>query len=134
MATKAKQSTNIVAQMLGKLITTLLGIDANQDGKIVWTETLNATQTIVMMALVNIPGFDLQEFKENLRELKENPSARNELIEIFAKEFDLNNDVVEYLIEDTIHYLEDGLTLSERWIKVFKTEEVPGPSKSKTKK
>lgn len=133
MATKAKKSTNIVAQLLGKFITTLLGIDANNDGKIVWVETLNATQTIVMSVLVNYPGFDVEEFKMQLAALKDNPAEREALINTFADEFDLRNDVVEFLIEDTLRYLEDGFTLSERWSKVFKPKEVPGPSKKKTK-
>lgn len=107
-------AVNRVSAFIGMLITSIFTLDANHDSKVTWIEVFNKIQVIGLKALVTFPGFDLAEFKQGLAELKTDSSARKQLIDSFAEQFELSNREAEYLLEDFLRWLEQGVTLYNR--------------------
>lgn len=114
LAVSATNPASPVAGFVGELITGLATLDANRDKKITWLEMINKVQLIGFKALSTFSGFDLAEFKEGIAELYQNTSARKELIEAFIQTFELTNREAEYLLEDFLRWLEQGVTLYNR--------------------
>lgn len=112
-------SARLLGQFVGSTITTISNADANRDGIIQTGEIFGALLSVL---LKGAQVFD--SFEAALRELKEqgNP-AREELLAGLAAEFNITNDELELLIEDTLYFIEDGITLTERWVAYTKKDE-----------
>ena len=108
---------------LGEAITAFSNADANRDGKLQGSE-IAATALSVLIAGVRV--FD--SFDEAIAELRNNGSpARVAFINGLKGKFDLRDDELEFLIEDTISYLEGGVALVERWV-AFRQPAEPQPT------
>lgn len=97
------------------IISGLVTIDANNDGKVDFGEGVSFGSLLFQSVLKHYSS--ISEF---IAEMKNTDSAeRKELIAVFADGFDLPNDEVEILIEDTVIYLEDtaskGIELAKRY-------------------
>lgn len=104
---------------VGEAITSFINADTNRDGKLQGSE-IAATALAVLIAGVRV--FDT--FDEAISELRTNGSAaRVALIDGLKAKFDLRDDELEFLIEDTISYLEGGVALVERWVALHKPVE-----------
>lgn len=112
-------SARLLGQFVGSTITTIANADANRDGVLQTGEIFGA---LLAVLLKGAQVFD--SFETALRELKEqgNP-AREELLAGLAAEFNLTNDELELLIEDTLSFIEDGITITERWVAYTKRNE-----------
>lgn len=108
---------------VGEAITSFINADTNRDGKLQGSE-IAATALAVLIAGVRV--FDT--FDEAIAELRNNGSAaRVALIEGLKAKFDLSNDELEFLIEDTLAYIEGGVALVERWV-AFRQPTEPQPT------
>ncbi len=118
----AKSNVSNVAipavEFLGELITNIVRIDEDKDGKVEGMEILSFGQKTVFSGFRNFAGFNLKDFKSELSAIWSNPESKKALISAFEEKFDLDNDILEFLIEDTINYLDEGATLIGRWKKV----------------
>lgn len=103
-----------VAAFVGNLFTSLTTVDANKDGKISWIEGINKIQVIGLQALSTFSGFELTLFRQGLDDLRKDAEARKQMIEAFVEKFELSNREAEYLFEDFIRWLADGVTLFNR--------------------
>jgi hypothetical protein len=120
-------SSNTNAQnfgaFVGEAITSFINADTNRDGKLQGSE-IAATALAVLIAGVRV--FDT--FDEAIAELRNNGSpARVALIAGLKAKFDLRDDELEFLIEDTIAYVEEGVALVERWV-TFRQPTEPQPT------
>lgn len=102
----------IVSGFLGQLVTAVVNIDGNNDGKISWVEILNKVQVIGLSALATFPTVNLRVALAQLKDA--DAGERDTLIATFSEKFDLSNDQAEWVIEDWIKWLEDGFTLFKR--------------------
>jgi hypothetical protein len=114
------QAVSPVVAFTGRLVTTVVNIDEDGDGKVEGSEILKAAQNIGFDAFAVFRGFNLGEVKAELKDL--DPTERQQLIDVFAKEFDLSNDEAEYLIEDWIEWLNRGTVLISRTRAMTKKE------------
>lgn len=111
----------IVSGFLGQLITAVVNIDGNGDGKISWIEILNKVQVIGLNALAIFPTINLRVALAQLKDA--DAQEREQLIAAFSEKFDLTNDAAEWLIEDWIFWLEEGFTLFKRTQAMLKPAE-----------
>lgn len=108
----------LLASDLGSIITGLVNIDTNKDGKISAIETFGFLQLATVKVLSRY-----RTLSEAMAELKDTDSTeRKALIAELAKTFDLENDEAELLIEDWLYWVEEGGTLVGRTINLLKTE------------
>jgi hypothetical protein len=117
-------NARILSGFIGKVVTAVSTIDANQDGKITALEILNKLQVIAFDAFVTLPGMSVKRAIAELRDA--NNEERQQLLLAFAEKFQLNNVEAEWLLEDWLFWLEEGFTLYTRTKEMFtKTEVVP---------
>jgi len=108
----------LLASDLGSIITGLVNIDTNNDGKISAIETFGFLQLATVKVLSRY-----RTLSEAMAELKDADSTeRKALIGELAKTFDLENDEAELLIEDWLFWVEEGGTLVGRTIDLLKTK------------
>lgn len=106
LAEKGIEISKPVIRDFASVISSLINIDANRDGKIDTGEGFGFGAILFNAVLRHYAN--LGEF---LAEMKDTDSAeRKELITVFKEGFDLQNDEVEFLIEDVIAYLENTIT------------------------
>jgi hypothetical protein len=101
-----------VTHFLAEMVSALIGIDSDKNGAISLAEALNALQIIGLRAVTTFVGFDMKEFKEQLRDI--DPQERKQLVDAFAAKFTLGNLEAEILVEDWLRWLEQGITNIER--------------------
>ena len=98
------------------ILNAVLTIDANKDKKIELSEVLPLLMVVVTRTMSSYGSIG-----QALSELKEafvgegNAGARAELVAVFAEKFDIENDVIEELVEDTLAYLVEGYDLVLRY-------------------
>ena len=107
---------NSMAEMVGVLITMAVGIDSNKDGKIDWNEKLAFGMALINNVLVRFNANTLSELKAELADLQ--AAEVRQAIEKFKVTFDLTDDELEELIEDTMVYVVEGFELAERYGKL----------------
>lgn len=105
---------------LAETINAITRVDGNQDGKVVGLEILDLGQKLAFAAFRNFAGFQLQDFRTELRTVLADAIQRSTLLDVFKDKFDLQNDVIEFLIEDTIEWLDRTVVLVGRWSQVAK--------------
>lgn len=105
---------------LAETINAITRVDGNEDGKVVGLEILDLGQKLAFAAFRNFAGFQLGDFRNELRTVLAEPVQRQGLLEVFRTKFDLQNDVIEFLIEDTIEWLDRTVVLVGRWSQVAK--------------
>jgi hypothetical protein len=110
-------NARILSAFLGKVVTAVSTIDANRDGKITALEVLNKLQVIAFEAFVTLPGMSLKTALAELRDA--NNDERQQLLLAFAEKFQLNNVEAEWLLEDWLFWLEEGITLAARTKRLF---------------
>lgn len=98
------------------ILNAVLAIDANKDKKIELSEVLPLLMVVVTrtMSSYGSIGQALSELEEAFVG-EENAGARAELVAVFAENFDLQNDGLEELVEDTLAYLVEGYDLVLRY-------------------
>lgn len=106
-----------IVAFLGKLITQLVHIDEDQDNKVEGAEILKFAQNVGFDAFATFKDFSAQEFLAQLKDLDE--EERKKEIEIFAQDFVLRNQEAEWLLEDWLRFLEQGIILVQRSKTVF---------------
>jgi acetylglutamate kinase len=101
-----------VTHLLAEAVSALINIDADKNGAVSLAEALNALQIIGLRAVTTFVGFDMKDFKDQLRDI--DAQERKQLIEAFASKFTLSNLEAEILVEDWLRWLEQGVTNIER--------------------
>lgn len=109
---------------LAEAVNAVVVIDSDKDGKVQGIEILTFIQKLAIAGFRSFQGFNLEQFKSELKLVMADPVTRSQLISEFGAKFDLPNDAVEFLIEDTLAYLDMGAGLVARWKKVIKNEVV----------
>lgn len=104
------QAGKLLAEGIGRLITAAVNVDSDKSGKIETSEWVSLIMTFAMSVGQNIAGY--QAFVELLKET----DTRAEVIEAISGQFDIPNDELEELIEDTFRELNDTSGLVLRWI------------------
>lgn len=114
MAKSALPITRVtpVTQFLAEVVSALLGIDADRNGAISFAEALNSIQIIGLRAVTTFVGFDMKEFRAQLKDL--DPEERRQLIAAFAEKFRLADVEAEILVEDWLSWIEQGITNVQR--------------------
>lgn len=97
------------------LLSSLIGIDANRDGKISIAEGFSVAQLLAMSVLKHYSNVG-----EVFAELKDADSTeRKELIQVFAQGFELPDNEIEEKIEATLLDAEEmitrGVQIAQRW-------------------
>lgn len=110
-----------VMAFLARFITRLVTIDGNQNGRVEGMEILQFAQQVGFDAFGVFQGFRFPEFWEQLKNADK--AERAKLIDTFAKEFDLPNDEVEWLIEDWLRFLDQGAHMVTRTQKLLRKKE-----------
>lgn len=105
---------------LAETINAITRVDSNGDGRVVGLEVLDLGQKLAFAAFRNFAGFQLADFRAELRQVLADPVQRQVLIEVFRQKFDLQNDLIEFLIEDTLEWLDRTVVLVARWSLVAK--------------
>lgn len=94
-----------------KLIKGIQG--AQEDGKFDWRDYDNFLPSVLAAPKafggINLVGLELADLDE---------SEKAELMDFARQEFDLPNDKLEILIEDTLEFVLNGYKLAIRWVKV----------------
>lgn len=108
---------NPVMGFLARLIPRIVYIDEDKDGKVEGGEILNTGYKLAFDAFGTFNGWSWNDFIAQLRDA--DPEERKELIQTFATEFELSNDVAEILIEDWMRHLDQTATLVIRTKKFF---------------
>lgn len=111
-------SVSPVVKFTGRLISQVVDLDENKNGDLEGAEILRAVQNVGFDAFAVFRGFNLADFKAQVADLDD--AERKVLINEFKEVFDLQNDDVEFLVEDVIEWLERGATLVARLRKTFK--------------
>jgi acetylglutamate kinase len=101
-----------VTHFLAEAVSAIINIDSDKNGAISLAEALNALQIIGLRAVTTFVGFDMKEFREQLRDI--DAQERKQLVEAFASKFTLGNLEAEILVEDWLRWLEHGITNIER--------------------
>lgn len=103
------------------ILNAVLSIDANKDKKIELSEVLPLLMVVVTRTMSSYAsiGQALSELEEAFVG-EENAGARAELVGVFAANFDVENDVIEELVEDTLAYLVEGYDLVLRYKSIAK--------------
>jgi acetylglutamate kinase len=101
-----------VTHLLAESVSALINIDADKNGAVSLAEALNALQIIGLRAVTTFVGFDMKDFKDQLRDI--DAQERKQLIEAFASKFTLPNLEAEILVEDWLRWVEQGVTNIER--------------------
>lgn len=114
MAKSALPITRVtpVTQFLAEVVSALLGIDGDKNGAISFAEALNSIQIIGLRAVTTFVGFDMKEFRAQLKDL--DPEERRQLIAAFAEKFRLADVEAEILVEDWLAWIEQGVTNVQR--------------------
>jgi hypothetical protein len=114
MAKSALPITRVtpVTQFLAEVVSALLGIDGDRNGAISFAEALNSIQIIGLRAVTTFVGFDMKEFRAQLKDL--GPEERRQLIAAFAEKFRLADMEAEILVEDWLAWIEQGVTNVQR--------------------
>lgn len=101
---------------LTAILNAVLSIDADKNKKIELSEVLPLLMVVVTrtMSSYGSIGQALSELEEAFVG-EENADARAELVAVFAANFDLSNDELEELVEDTLSYLVEGYDLILRF-------------------
>lgn len=99
-----------------KTLNALVKIDADGNKQISITEVGAALLVVITNTMRNYSNaiFAIEEIKGAFTGA-ENAPARAELVGVFAEAFDLDNDVLEQLIEDTLLFAVAGYDLVTRW-------------------
>jgi hypothetical protein len=104
-------SSFALGQMLGQLVTKAVTVDSNQDGKISSTELMSFLISLVLELTKNFSQIPLA-----VKELK---SPTNEahiaLVAGIKEKFDIPDDELEALIEDTLEVLLQIFSLVTDW-------------------
>lgn len=101
-----------VTSFLAEAVSALINIDADKNGAVSLAEALNSLQIIALRAVTTFVGFDMAEFRAQLKDI--DPQERKDLVETFAAKFKLPNVEAEILVEDWLRWLEQGITNIER--------------------
>jgi len=101
---------------LTAILNAVLSIDADKNKKIELSEVLPLLMVVVTrtMSSYGSIGQALSELEEAFVG-EENAGARAELVAVFSANFDLTNDELEELVEDTLSYLVEGYDLVLRY-------------------
>jgi hypothetical protein len=117
------QNAQNFGAFVGETITSFLNADSNRDGKLQAGEIASVVLSILISGVKVFDTFD-----EALAELRNNGSpARVALLNGLKAKFDLEDDTLESLIEDTLFFIEDGIAITERWMAFRKVTE-PAPT------
>jgi hypothetical protein len=108
---------------VGNVVTSLVNADTNRDGRLQGGEIFAAVFNILLSGAQVFDTFD-----EALAEIRNNGSAaRVALLNGVKAKFDIADDELEGLIEDTLTFIEGGMTITERWMN-FRKENGPQPT------
>lgn len=108
-----------VTHFLAETVSALINIDTDRNGAISIAEALNAIQIIGLRAVTTFVGFNMSEFREQLKDI--DPQERKQLIDAFASKFTLGNLEAEILVEDWLRWVEQGVTNIERTKRLIAT-------------
>lgn len=110
---------------LAKSVSAAFQIDANKNKKIEPMEWLAFGQVLVVSGFRHYSSAP-EAWKDIL---DANSPERKELIEVFATSFDIENDKLEVLIEDSFRFIEragtEGYALALRWRDIGRKTEEP---------
>lgn len=110
-----------IIRAIAVVISGLLNIDANKDGKV----DLGEGSALAMMLFQQIVA-NYANFGEFIAEIKDVDSTeRKELITVFREGFDMSNDEAEQKVEQTLVDLEEIVTRVSAIAGRFKKEEAP---------
>lgn len=91
----AKETMTLVGQVIGRLLSKLIRIDQNKDGRISQIEIFSAVQMLITESMLLFGSLD--EIKEAFKDIT--AEDIKELTAGYAQQFDLDNDRLEVLIE-----------------------------------
>jgi len=111
---KGIENVSPVAEFLGTFVSSIATIDKNKDGKISTLEILNTTQMVAIQGFGISSQVDWKEFREELKDL--DPEEVKLVVSHYADTFDLENDQLEWLIEDYLRVLGDFYSVVNRTI------------------
>ncbi len=104
-----------IGKALGEIVTSGINIDADGNGKIDGFESFNFIQIAVMRIVAHYGS--VGEAIAALKEVEE----RQHLVNGLAEGFDIDNDVLEQLVEDTVSAINELSGLGQDWVEFFAT-------------
>ncbi len=107
-----------IVGFVARTISDVTTIDKDADGRIENHEILQLGWSRSQDAFGTFRNWGWKEFVEQLRDL--DSEERQAQVQLFAKEFDLRNDEVEFLFEDWMRWLDLGASLVGRTRKLLK--------------
>jgi hypothetical protein len=102
-----KEQAKVLAETLGRIVTAVVKIDKNQNGKI---ETMEIFELVQVMAVELFKVYG--DIKEGIDQIANIDSKDFRfLVDAFASKFDLDNDEAETLIEKIAYLLADAIEI-----------------------
>lgn len=102
-------SSRPIVALVAKIVTAIVHADKNGNGKIDSTERIALLGFLSMEFYLSLNGLPLKQVGDELADLDAKEIA--ELVNVFSMNHDLKDDVLESLIEDTLKWLVDGISL-----------------------
>lgn len=100
-----------LGQMIGLLVTKIATVDTNGDGKVQATELMGAVVAVVLDLTRNFASVPM-----GIKELRDpNSNARIDLVAGVKEKFDIANEELEFLIEETLELFASAVDLVIDW-------------------